>query len=127
MESESESRIIAIRLKTSWLVSAPDEYLNINETFLPGVFLRLQLTIYHWFHNYELLRFSKTRELWSSKANWRLGFSVPSIILTDLLGNRTLLKRVQEVMVCDLWEVAVVESLKQGWMYGLSAKKMAVV
>ena len=30
-------------------------------------------------------------------------FSLPSIILADLLGNRTLLKRVQKVFVCDLW------------------------
>ena len=38
-----------------------------------------------------LLRFSQTCEFWSSKANWRLRFSLPSIILTDLLGNETLL------------------------------------
>ena len=52
-----------------------------------------------------LLRFSKTHALWSSKANWRLHFSLPSIILADLLGNRTLLKWIQKVMVCDLWLV----------------------
>ena len=50
---------------------------------------------------YMLLRFSKTRKFWSSKANWHLYFSLPSIILADLLGNRNLLKRVQRVMVCD--------------------------
>ena len=33
---------------------------------------------------------------------WRLRFSMPSIILTNLLGNKTLLKRVQKVMVGDL-------------------------
>ena len=38
-----------------------------------------------------LLRFSQTCEFWSSKANWRLHFSLPYIILTDLLGNKTLL------------------------------------
>ena len=38
-----------------------------------------------------LLRFSQTCEFWSSKANWRLRFSLLSIILTDLLGNKTLL------------------------------------
>ena len=38
-----------------------------------------------------LLRFSQTCEFWSSKANWRLHFSLPSIILTNLLGNKTLL------------------------------------
>ena len=54
---------------------------------------------------YMLLRFSKTLKFWSSKANWHLHFSLPSIILADLLGNRTLLKRVQRVMVCDLWMV----------------------
>ena len=34
-----------------------------------------------------LLRFSQTCEFWSSKANWRLRFSLPSIILTDLRYN----------------------------------------
>ena len=34
-----------------------------------------------------------------------LGFSVPSIILTDLLGNTCLPARVQKVMVCDSWLV----------------------
>ena len=29
-------------------------------------------------------------------------FSLPSIILTDPLGNKTLLQRVQKFMVCDL-------------------------
>ena len=29
----------------------------------------------------------KTREFWSTKPNWRLRFSLPSIILADLLGN----------------------------------------
>ena len=29
----------------------------------------------------------------------------PSIILADLLGNRSLLQQVQKVMVCDLWLV----------------------
>ena len=51
----------------------------------------------------DLQRFLKTRELWSSKANWSLRFALLSIILADLLGQRTLLKRVQKVIVCDLW------------------------
>ena len=34
-----------------------------------------------------------------------LGFSVPSIILADLLGNTYLLAWVQKVMVCDSWLV----------------------
>ena len=38
-----------------------------------------------------LLCFSQTCEFSSSKANWRLRFSLPSIILTNLLGNKTLL------------------------------------
>ena len=38
-----------------------------------------------------LLRFSQTCEFLSSKANWWLRFSLPSIILTDHLGNKTLL------------------------------------
>ena len=33
------------------------------------------------------------------------GFSVPSIILADLLGNTYLLAWVQKVMVCDSWLV----------------------
>ena len=57
------------------------------------------------YYESDLLRFSKTRNLRSSKANWRLRFSLPSIIIAELLGNRTLLKRVQKVMVCDLWLV----------------------
>ena len=52
-----------------------------------------------------LLYFSNTHELWSSKANWCLHFSLLSIILADLLGKRTLHKQVQKVMVCDLWLV----------------------
>ena len=43
-------------------------------------------------HPYQtFLRFSKTCELWSSKANRQLRFSLPSIILANLLGNKTLL------------------------------------
>ena len=63
-------------------------------------FLSLSLSTYLAF---SFLRFSQTCEFWSSKANWRLHFLLPSIILTALLGNKTLLKRVQKVMVCDLW------------------------
>ena len=51
-------------------------------------FLSLSLSTYLAF---SFLRFSQTCEFWSSKANWRLHFSLPSIILTDLLGNKTLL------------------------------------
>ena len=52
-----------------------------------------------------LLRFSKALEFWSLKANWLLRFSLPSIILADLLGNRNLLQRVLKVMVCD-WGIS---------------------
>ena len=52
---------------------------------------------------YMLPRFSNTRKFWSSKANCHLLFSLLSIILADLLGNRTLLKRVQRVK--GLWFV----------------------
>ena len=45
------------------------------------------------------LRFSKTCEFLSSKANWHFHFSLRSIILAELLGHRTW--RVQKVMVCD--------------------------
>ena len=41
-------------------------------------------------------------ELWGSKTNWRWRFSLSSIILADLLGNRSLLQRVEKVMLCDL-------------------------
>ena len=34
-----------------------------------------------------------------------LGFSVPSIITADLLGNTYLLSRIEKVMVCDSWVV----------------------
>ena len=36
-----------------------------------------------------------------------LGFSVPSIILTDLLGNACLLARVQKVMVIRDWWISI--------------------
>ena len=36
------------------------------------------------------------------KPSSQLHFSLQSIILVDLLRNRTLLKQVQKVMVCDL-------------------------
>ena len=52
-----------------------------------------------------LLCFTKTLEFWSLKANWRLRFSLSSIILADLLGNRNLLQRVLKVMVCD-WGIS---------------------
>ena len=39
------------------------------------------------------------------KSFGRLRFSLPSIISAHLLGNRSLLQRVQKVMVCDLWLV----------------------
>ena len=48
--------------------------------------------------------FKNTRTL-KFKSQLTFGFLLPSIILTNLLGNRTLLKRVQKVMVCDLWLV----------------------
>ena len=44
-----------------------------------------------WLSFVILLRFSQTCEFWSSKASWRLLFSLLSIILTDLLENKTLL------------------------------------
>ena len=39
----------------------------------------------------ELLRFSKTREFWSSKANWRVRFSLPSLgtLSKDAFERRT--------------------------------------
>ena len=41
-----------------------------------------------------------------------LGFSVPSIILADLLRNRYLLARVQKFMVCDFRSVLFVSCFK---------------
>ena len=35
-----------------------------------------------------LVHFSKTGKFWSSKANWRLCFSLPSIVLMDLLETK---------------------------------------
>ena len=66
-----------------------------NNFVLLGQRLRIRQAFVLWLMNWELsnnlLRFSQTCEFWSSKANWRLRFSLPSIILTDLLGNKTLL------------------------------------
>ena len=68
-----------------------------------------------------LLRFSKTREFWSSKGNSHLHFLLPSIILLDLLRNRSLLQWIQKVMVCNLWLVdfdpfCVSLCTFQGWL-----------
>jgi len=52
-----------------------------------------------------LLRFLQTCEFWSSKANWRLRFSLLLIFLADLLGNESFLQRVQKVIVYGLWLV----------------------
>ena len=49
---------------------------------------------------YILLRFLKTRQFWSSNANWHLRFSLGSIFLED--RNRSLLECIQKFMVCDL-------------------------
>ena len=57
------------------------------------------------FHFSQLTAFFKNIRTLKSKANSCLCFSLPSIILADFLGNRTLLKRVQKAMVCDLWLV----------------------
>ena len=52
---------------------------------------RLYFTISCQKCNVMLLRFSKTHKFWSSKARWRLHFSLLSIILADLSGNRCLI------------------------------------
>ena len=44
------------------------------------------------------MRFAKFEGIW--------GFSVPSILLADLLGNTCLLARTQKVLVCDSWLLA---------------------
>ena len=59
-------------------------------------------------------------------------FSLPSIILTDFLGNRTLLKRVQKVKVGDLWLVdfdpfCVFLCFKVHCLWWLTAAKNAIV
>ena len=55
-----------------------------------------------------LLRFSKTCEFWSSKANWRLCFLLPSIILTDLSGNKLNFNRFKRswFLICD-WRISI--------------------
>ena len=52
-----------------------------------------------------LLRFSQTCGLWSSKANWQLRLSLPSIILTDLLGNKLYFNGFKRSLfvICDWW------------------------
>ena len=44
-----------------------------------------------------------THQRWFLLFKGILGFSVPSIILADLLGNRCFLEQVQKVMVCYWW------------------------
>ena len=51
--------------------------------------LRIPLVIKGLLEVIFLLRFSQTCVFWSSKANWRLRFSLPTIILSELLGNKT--------------------------------------
>ena len=55
---------------------------------------------------YQLKRFKQKakKRRKQKKKNFEviLGFSVPSIILADLLGNTCFLERAQSVMVCDL-------------------------
>ena len=51
-------------------------------------------------------RFQKTRKFWSSKADWRLRFSLPSIILADLLGNRRFLFTKVMVVIFD-WRISI--------------------
>ena len=46
------------------------------------------------------LRFSKTRQFWSSKANWRLCFSLTDLLWTNFYFNG--LKR-SSFVVCDWW------------------------
>ena len=52
-----------------------------------------------------LLRFSQTCEFWSSKANWRLRFSLPSIILTNLLGTKLYYNGFKRswFVICNWW------------------------
>ena len=52
-----------------------------------------------------LLHVSQTCEFYSSKANQRLRFSLLSFILTDLLGNSTLLHgfKMSWFVICDWW------------------------
>ena len=72
---------------------------------------------------FQLLHFSKTWELWSSKDNWHLRFLLQSIFLADLSGNKTLLQRVQKVMVCVLWMV----DFNPFCVFRLTAAKNAIV
>ena len=58
--------------------------------------------------NQLIVSYNITGKLFVSRfANFEgiLGFSVLSIILADLLGNRCSFQRVQKVMVCNLWLV----------------------
>ena len=53
--------------------------------------IKLAMCVFGQQSDSSLLLFSQTCDFWSSKANWRLRFSLLSIILMDLLGNKTLL------------------------------------
>ena len=76
-------------------------------------FVHLYLLLCLPCHLYVLLTFSAVPTVWLLQrnslyhavcfANFR--FSVPSIILADLLGNICLLAWVQKIMVCDSWVV----------------------
>ena len=62
-----------------------------NLLYYPGIIDCLSMQVTTFSCSWQLLHLSQTCKFWSSKANWQLCFLLPSIILTDLLGNKTLL------------------------------------
>ena len=67
------------------------EILKLNIFYLVEKIVRFHVDCRPQIRIVYLLHFSQTCEFWSSEANRRLRFSLLSIILTDLLGNKTLL------------------------------------
>ena len=75
------------------------------------------VTCYCTFHKHANFEVQKPTDDWV--------LSLPSIILTELLGNKILLSRVQKVMVCDLsfvtldWTLNVQENILSTFCFSL--------
>ena len=82
-----------------FILGDPGAVSRVDKMFVVKVYCKIDLTVN--FHHEHFI--DSTNCPWVSEdvMGFTLGFSVPSIILADLVGNTCLLARVQNVMVCD--------------------------
>ena len=104
-------RILFLQLKEK----TKRKILKLNIFYLVEKIVRFHVDCRPQIRIVYLLHFSQTCEFWSSEANRRLRFSLLSIILTDLLGNKTLLHGFKRswFVICGFRSVLCV-SLFQG-------------